>query len=189
MCTEETMCAEDEFGAVPPWQDELIALAGNITQDDDPPRSPEEEAEELAGHQRLCEIVDSLNGEEGPAAIRSLLLAVHPIEHHEIYEAIYSHLAVYPAADFGRVAARVLPEWLETNGNHPNISDALERLTHDDQACREFTTWAGEWRSQQRELVLDAMRLWSHESQHWETVFVALGGEVTEVCLDPVPTG
>ena len=183
------MCTEDEFGTVPPWQDELIALARNITQDGDPPRSPEEEAEELAGHQRLCEIVDSLNGAEGPAAIRSLLLAVHPIEHYEIYEAIYSHLAVYPAADFGRVAARVLPEWLETNGNHPNISDALERLTYDDRACREFTTWAGEWRSQQRELVLDAMRLWSHESQHWETVFVALGGEVTEVCLDPVPTG
>ena len=183
------MCTEDEFGAAPPWQDELIALARNITQDDDPPRSPEEEAEELAGHQRLCEIVDSLNGKEGPAAIRSLLLAVHPIEHYEIYEAIYSHLATYPAADFGRVAARVLPEWLETNGIHPNISDALERLTYDDRACREFTIWAGKWRSQQRELVLDAMRLWSHESQYWETVFVALGGEAMEVCLDPVPTG
>jgi len=43
------MCTEDEFGAAPPWQDELIALARNITQDDDPPRSPEEEAKELAG--------------------------------------------------------------------------------------------------------------------------------------------
>ena len=71
----------------------------------------------------------------------------------------------------------------------PEYFHALERLTYDDLACREFTTWAGEWRSQQRELVLDAMRLWSHESQYWETVFVALGGEVTEVCLDPVPTG
>lgn len=151
-------------------------------------RDPPEE-EELAGHQRLCEIVDSLNGEEGPAAIRSLLLAVHPIEHHGIYEAIYSHLAVYLAAEFGRVAARVLPEWLETNGNHPNISDTLERLTHYDRACREFTTWAGEWRSQQRKLVLDAMCLRSRESHHWETVIVALGGGVTEVCLDPVPTG
>lgn len=94
-----------------------------------------------------------------------------------------------PAVDFGRVVARGLPEWLETNGIHPNISDALERLTHDDLVCRELTTWAGEWRSQQREPVLDAMRLWSHESQHWETVLVALGGDVTEVCPDPVPTG
>ena len=56
------MYTGDEFGAAPVWQDELIALARNITQGDDPPRSPEEEAEELAGHQRLCEIVGSLNG-------------------------------------------------------------------------------------------------------------------------------
>lgn len=170
------------------WRDELIRLGGSIHQDEAGPLSDEEDAVQQAGIDRYLAMLDALDGRAiEEETIEAILWSLHPLDDYGIYEAVYSVLSQADPATGGAATARVLPNWLESRGDHDSICTGSMFVTGSEDASRAFLTVADTWDDAQRALVRRTLGRWVREDGEWEPIHEALGGTNTKPVLDPIP--
>ncbi|WP_430334807.1 hypothetical protein [Rhodococcus sp. ACT016] len=170
------------------WRDELIRLGGSIHQDEAGTLSDEEDAVQQAGIDRYLAMLDALDGRVVDAeTIEAILWSLHPLDDFGIYEAAYGVLLQVDPVAGGATTARVLPNWLESRGNHDSIRTGSMLVTGSEDASRAFLTVADTWGDAQRALVRRTLGHWVREDEEWEPIHEALGGTNTTPVLDPIP--
>lgn len=169
------------------WRDELIRLGSSIHQDEAGPLSDEEDAVQQAGIDRYLAMLDALDGRAIDAeTIEAILRSLHPLDDYGIYEAAYGMLSQADPAT-GGAAARVLPNWLESRGDHDSIRTGSMFVTGSEDASRAFLTVTDTWGDAQRALVRRTLGRWVREDEEWEPIHEALGGTTRKPVLDPIP--
>ncbi|OYD61031.1 hypothetical protein [Rhodococcus sp. OK302] len=170
------------------WRDELIGLGGSIHQDAAGPLSEEEDAVQQAGVDRYLAMLDALDGRAIEAeTIDAILWSLHPLDDYGIYEAAYSLLSQADSATGGAATTRVLPNWLESRGDHESIRIGSMFVTGSEDATRAFLTVTDNWGDAQRALVRRTLGRWVREDEEWEPIHEALGGTNRKPVLDPIP--
>ncbi|GAB2640613.1 hypothetical protein ABI214_00055 [Prescottella soli] len=170
------------------WRDELIRLGGSIHQDEAGPLSDEEDAVQQAGIDRYLAMLDALDGQTIDAeTVEAILWSLHPLDDYGIYEAAYGVLSQADPATYGAATARVLPNWLESRGDHDSICTASMFVTGNEEASRAFLTVTETWGDAQRALVGRTLGGWVREDEEWEPIHEALGGTSSKPVLDPIP--
>ena len=170
------------------WRDELIRLGGSIHQDEAGPLTDEEDAVQQAGNDRYLEMLDALDGRPVEAeTIEAILWSLHPLDDYGIYEAAYGVLSQADPATGGAATAGVLPNWLESRGDHDSIRTGSMFVTGSEDASRAFLAAADTWADAQRALVRRTLGRWVREDEEWEPIHEALGGANRKPVLDPIP--
>ena len=169
------------------WSETLIRLGGSIHQDDADPLSDEDEAVEQAGIEQYQAMLDAVTGQEGQETLEAILWSLHPIDDYGIYEAAYSAVSLFDAAVLGETAARVLPEWVARNGDHPSIQTAIMPVAYREDVGAAFLGAAASWPDDARVEVVRVVESWIRESEDWEPLLRGLGGTVPAVEVDPIP--
>ncbi|SDE47250.1 hypothetical protein [Rhodococcus tukisamuensis] len=170
------------------WRDELIRLGGSIHQDEAGPLSDEEDAVQQAGIDRYLAMLDALDGRAVDAeTVEAILWSLHPLDDYGIYEAAYGVLSQADPATGGAATARVLPNWLESRGDHESIRTGSMFVTGSEDASRAFLTVTDTWGDAQRALVRRTLGRWVREDEQWEPIHEALGGTNSKPVLDPIP--
>jgi hypothetical protein len=96
----------DDFAA---WKNELL-FTGRIVQDDDDSVDPEEAHRRFL---RYCEMVDQLDGSEGPEAVAALIQSVQMKNDYGAYQTTYRIMGRFPDDVFAQVFVRELPSLIE----------------------------------------------------------------------------
>ncbi|MFC9789470.1 hypothetical protein [Rhodococcus sp. NPDC127528] len=170
------------------WRDELIRLGGSIHQDEAGPLCDEEDAVQQAGIARYLAMLDALDGRDIDAeTTEAILWSLHPLDDYGIYEAAYGVLSQADPATGGAAAARVLPHWLESRGDHDSIRTASMFVAGSGDASRAFLAETDTWGDTQRALVRRTLGRWVREDDEWEPIHEALGGTNRTPVLDPIP--
>ncbi|MDH6279891.1 hypothetical protein [Prescottella agglutinans] len=170
------------------WRDELIRLGGSIHQDEAGPLSDEEDAVQQAGNDRYLEMLDALDGRPVEAeTIEAILWSLHPLDDYGIYEAAYGVLSQADPSTVGAATAGVLPNWLESRGDHDSIRTGSMFVTGSEDARRALLAAADTWGDAQRALVRRTLGRWVREDEEWEPIYEALGGTNRKPVLDPIP--
>ncbi|MGF7121917.1 hypothetical protein [Rhodococcus sp. AG1013] len=170
------------------WRDELIRRGGSIHQDEAEPLSDEEDAVQQAGIDRYLAMLDALDGQAVEAeTVEAILWSLHPLDDYGIYEAAYGVLSQADPATGGAATARVLPNWLESRGDHDSIRTGSMFVTGSEDATRAFLTATDTWGDAQRALVRRTLGRWVRDDEQWEPIHEALGGTNRKPVLDPIP--
>jgi hypothetical protein len=170
------------------WRDELIRLGRSIHQDEAGPLSDEEGAVQQAGIDRYLAMLDALDGRAVNAeTTEAILWSLHPLDDYGIYEAAYGVLSQVDPVTGGAATARVLPNWLESRGDHDSIRTGSMFVTGSEEASRAFLTVTDTWGDAQRALVRRTLGRWVREDEAWEPIHEALGGTNRKSVLDPIP--
>lgn len=91
------------------WKEELL-FCGRIVQDSDDSVHSDEAHRRLL---RYCELVEQLDGSEGPDAIAALLQSVQMKDDYGAYQTTYRVMARFPDNEFTAVFIRELPNLIE----------------------------------------------------------------------------
>ncbi|MBP1159586.1 MULTISPECIES: hypothetical protein [Rhodococcus] len=178
----------DEGGRDQAWRDELIRLGGSIHQDEAEPLSDDEDAVQQAGIDRYLAMLDALDGRAiDPETIEAILWSLHPLDDYGIYEAAYGVLSQADPTTAGAATARVLPNWLESRGDHHSIRTGSMFVTGAEDASGAFLTATDTWGDAQRALVRRTVGRWVRDDEQWEPIHEALGGTNRKPVLDPIP--
>ncbi|RVW07229.1 hypothetical protein EGT67_21960 [Prescottella agglutinans] len=170
------------------WRDELIRLGGSIHQDEAEPLNDEEDAVQQAGVDRYLAMLDALDGPAIEAeTVEAILWSLHPLDDYGIYEAAYGVLSQADPATCGAATARVLPNWLESRGDHDSIRTGSMFVTGSDDGSRAFLAVTETWGDAQRALVRRTLGRWLRDDERWEPLHEALGGTNRKPVLDPIP--
>lgn len=163
------------------WRAELIRLGGMIHQDEDGHLDDEADAVQQAQTAQFWGMVDAIDGTEHEDVAIALMRAIHPIEDYGIYESVYSALRLFAPHCLGTAAARELPMWLTRNPGDPRIEIALMSVPQHEESEQAFLKVASEWKEDERQAVLEAIRAWAEETESWDKIYEQLGGDLADL--------
>jgi hypothetical protein len=122
------------YGGFDAWRRELLAT-GDIVQDDDD-RVDDDEAERR--FYRYVELLDAVDGTEGPRAVHALIASLFAEQSYGAHETVFGDLELFPPEDLARGSIMATAELLTIPEENSGVVLQLVTLVAGEQGLRSF---------------------------------------------------